>query len=81
MPRASTAPTKTSRRFSVTSTDGSIRLVANEAPAIGADTAAACWLCDRERGELCHVHAPNSHDDGEPVAVVVSLLEADEAAP
>jgi hypothetical protein len=25
---------------------------------IGSDTAANCWLCDRERGELCHVHDP-----------------------
>jgi hypothetical protein len=22
------------------------------------DTAASCWLCDHERGELCHVHDP-----------------------
>lgn len=24
----------------------------------GLDTAESCWLCDRERGELCHVHDP-----------------------
>jgi len=24
----------------------------------GYDTADSCWLCDRERGELCHVHDP-----------------------
>lgn len=53
----------------------------SDPPAIGADTAAGCWLCDRERGELCHVHAPPAEDDGEPGAVVVSLPEASEAAP
>lgn len=25
---------------------------------VGADTAETCWLCDHERNELCHVHAP-----------------------
>jgi len=25
---------------------------------LGSDTAAACWLCNRGTGELCHVHDP-----------------------
>jgi hypothetical protein len=26
-------------------------------------TSETCWLCDRERGELCHVHEPLVEDD------------------
>jgi len=49
-------------------------------PRIEEDTAATCWLCDRERGELCHVHASLAEDDAEPAAVVVSIPEGGEAA-
>lgn len=40
------------------------------------DTAPACWLCDRERGDLCHVHDPNfqgGEEDHDPPPVVASL--------
>jgi hypothetical protein len=52
----------------------------SEATAVGDDTAATCWLCDRERGELCHVHERPVDHDAEPAPVVVSLPEASEAA-
>jgi hypothetical protein len=51
-----------------------------QACAIGADTAGNCWLCDRERGELCHVHAPPFADDAEPEGFVVTLREDSDAA-
>ena len=51
----------------------------SDPPAIGADTADSCWLC--ERGELCHVHAPPSEDDAEPAGLVVNLPEGTEVAP
>lgn len=52
-------------------------------PTIGADTAATCWLCDRDRdrGELCRVHAPRTDDYARAGPVVVNLPEAGEAAP
>lgn len=46
----------------------------------GADSAATCWLCDRERGELCHVHERLADHDAEPAPVVVTIPDASEAA-
>lgn len=34
---------------------------------LASDTSEACWLCDRERGDLCHVHEPVSKtEESEP---------------
>jgi hypothetical protein len=37
---------------------------------LGDDSRATCWLCDRERGELCHIHerldTPDSEGQPEP---------------
>lgn len=30
---------------------------------LGSDTRDACWLCDRAREELCHVHELTDADD------------------
>jgi hypothetical protein len=41
---------------------------------LGDDTAANCWLCDRARGELCHVHERREErDDTEPVPWTVPI--------
>lgn len=32
---------------------------------LGDDTRPNCWLCDRNRGELCHVHDDKNEDDSE----------------
>ena len=44
------------------------------------DTSATCWLCDRDRGELCHVHERLEQDeerDQPEVVWTVAPVEAD----
>ncbi len=36
--------------------------MSKEASHLRAETAANCWLCDRDRGELCHVHERSGCD-------------------
>jgi hypothetical protein len=43
-------------------------------------TSETCWLCDRERGQLCHVHEPLVEDDDSDtpeVAWAVAPAETD----
>lgn len=44
---------------------------------MGTKTAESCWLCDRERGELCHVH--EQLDPKEPETVWIQAESDDEA--
>lgn len=47
---------------------------------IGTDTAGSCWLCDRDRGELCHVHEPREAKDEPDLAWVQPTSEPDDQA-
>lgn len=47
---------------------------------LASDTSETCWLCDRERGELCHVHeqVERGYERDDPEVVwVVAPTEAD----
>jgi hypothetical protein len=46
---------------------------------LAVDTRETCWLCDRERGELCHVHEPLEPDDERDAPDVVWTVAPVEA--
>jgi hypothetical protein len=60
--------------------NGSIHSMVSDSPGIGSDTAATCWLCDRDGGELCHVHAQGAEGERELTDVAWTLPAAPEEA-
>ena len=44
---------------------------------LATDTSETCWLCDRERGELCHVHEQHGDERDDPEVVWTAPVEAD----
>jgi len=60
--------------------DGTIPVMPLGSAPIGSDTSETCWLCDRERGELCHVHERLEQADDDVLPDVVwtaTPMEAD----
>jgi hypothetical protein len=59
--------------------DGTIPVMPLGSAPIGSDTSETCWLCDRDRGELCHVHERRERDEERDQPEVVWTVAPEEA--